>query len=82
VNDQLPAAQLLVAIPSLYRWHLAENEAAADLIADTRTATKASWPRRAETIPCRRSAQLQDQDSPRRPTAIPAAATSSFDVTT
>ncbi|HEY1971856.1 MAG TPA: TetR/AcrR family transcriptional regulator [Pseudonocardia sp.] len=35
VSDRLLAVQLLAMISSLYRWHLAENEASAELIADT-----------------------------------------------
>ncbi len=35
VNDQLVSIQLLSMISSLYRWHLAENEASAELVADT-----------------------------------------------
>jgi TetR/AcrR family transcriptional regulator, cholesterol catabolism regulator len=35
VNDELLSVQLLAMISSLYRWHLAENEPAAELVADT-----------------------------------------------
>jgi len=35
VNDRLLSVQLLATISSLYRWRLAENEASAELIADT-----------------------------------------------
>jgi len=35
VNDQLLSIQLLAMISSLYRWHIAENEASAELVADT-----------------------------------------------
>ena len=35
VNDELLAVQLLSMISSLYRWHLAESEASAELVADT-----------------------------------------------
>jgi AcrR family transcriptional regulator len=34
-NDQLLAAQVLSTVSSLYRWHSSENEASADLVADT-----------------------------------------------
>jgi AcrR family transcriptional regulator len=35
VNDELLAVQLLAMISSLYRWHLAESQASAELVADT-----------------------------------------------
>jgi AcrR family transcriptional regulator len=35
VNDQLLSVQLLSMISSLYRWHVAESEASAELVADT-----------------------------------------------
>jgi TetR/AcrR family transcriptional regulator, cholesterol catabolism regulator len=35
VNERLLAVQLLSMISSLYRWHLAEDEASAELVADT-----------------------------------------------
>ncbi len=35
VNDELLAVQLLAMISSLNRWHLAESEASAELVADT-----------------------------------------------
>jgi AcrR family transcriptional regulator len=34
-NDQLLSAQVLSTVSSLYRWHSSENEASADLVADT-----------------------------------------------
>jgi AcrR family transcriptional regulator len=35
VNDRLLSIQLLSMISSLYRWHLAENDTSAELVADT-----------------------------------------------
>jgi AcrR family transcriptional regulator len=35
VNDELLSVQLLSMISSLYRWHLAESNASAELVADT-----------------------------------------------